>query len=136
MPPTSWTPALSAGTTNPTLGSSGMAVGHYTLQGKMCTVTGYIGFGGTGMTGGNGNYSINLPLPVSPLYPIVSGNGFINKPGAADPSGGHGSITLAAASGPTPSCSIRLFDGTRLASGFALAVAGSYIEFCVTYMTA
>jgi len=58
-----YTPALTAATTNPTLGGGSSALGRYTLfNGNWCTVRGTIQFGTTGPNAGSGQYFISLPF--------------------------------------------------------------------------
>lgn len=66
---TAWTPALTATTTNPTLGSGSQAVGRYIVRGKTVTGYGRITFGTSGVAAGSGQYL--LSVPVSPLIDTV-----------------------------------------------------------------
>lgn len=56
-----WTPALTAATTNPTLGTGGTAVGRYVAIGNAVTGWGRITFGASGTNAGSGTYSLSLP---------------------------------------------------------------------------
>lgn len=58
-----WVPALTAATTNPTLGTGSVRTGMYTLTGKICTFTVIVQFGTSGINVGSGNYQISLPIP-------------------------------------------------------------------------
>lgn len=59
---TSYTPALTAATTNPTLGTGSSQTGQYLQVGKF--VVGYfnITFGSSGTAAGTGNYFVSLPV--------------------------------------------------------------------------
>lgn len=58
---TAWTPALTAATTNPTLGAGPVQEGRYTQLGKLVTAHGRILFG-TGSTNGAGAYRVSVPV--------------------------------------------------------------------------
>jgi hypothetical protein len=59
----SYTPTLTATTTNPTLGTGGLAEGRFTLfNGKWCAIRGTIKFGSSGTNAGSGQYLIALPF--------------------------------------------------------------------------
>ena len=61
-----YTPTLTATTTNPTLGSGGSASGRYTMYGgKFVTCRGTIAFGTSGTNAGSGQYLIALPFSAS-----------------------------------------------------------------------
>lgn len=57
-----WTPALTAATTNPTLGTGSSAQGRYYQSGKHVVAYGSINFGTSGVAEGSGNYIISLPV--------------------------------------------------------------------------
>ena len=59
---TSWTPALTASTTNPTLGTGSTTVGEYLQIGKLVFATFTIAFGSSGVNAGSGDYRISLPI--------------------------------------------------------------------------
>jgi hypothetical protein len=61
---TSYTPALTASTTNPTLGASSVTFGRYRQIGKLVVAEGGFKWG-TGGTGGSGTYSISTPVAMS-----------------------------------------------------------------------
>jgi hypothetical protein len=58
---TTYTPALTATTTNPTLGSGSTATGRYTVRGDTVEAECYLAFG-SGMNAGSGNYLVSLPV--------------------------------------------------------------------------
>jgi hypothetical protein len=63
MVTSSYTPTLTAATTNPTAGTSAVTSARYTLfGGKWCTVRGTIRFGTSGVSAGSGQYLISLPV--------------------------------------------------------------------------
>src|SRR5688500_18859613 len=59
---TAWTPALTASTTNPTMGSGAVATGRYSQNGKTVTGWGHIKFGTSGAAAGSGLYMVSLPV--------------------------------------------------------------------------
>ena len=61
----SYTPALTAVTTNPTLGTGSFQGGSYQLLQKRAFVEGAIYFGSSGAAAGTGNYRISVPSAVS-----------------------------------------------------------------------
>lgn len=65
---TSWktyTPALTAVTTNPTLGTGSLALGRYYRLGDLVTVHVKIVFGTSGVAAGTGSYRVSLPVNAS-----------------------------------------------------------------------
>lgn len=64
---TSWTPLLTGLATNPSLGSSGIATGKYAISGGTVHAQGRFAFGGSGVSGGSGEYQV--PLPVAAKNP-------------------------------------------------------------------
>lgn len=60
-----WTPALTASTTNPTLGTGSSASGHFYRVGQLCTAYFFIKFGSAGVAAGSGLYRISVPLTAS-----------------------------------------------------------------------
>lgn len=58
-----YTPALTATTVNPNIGTTGSALGRYTRNGDTVTTWGSITFGGAGIAAGNGTYRISVPFP-------------------------------------------------------------------------
>lgn len=59
---TDWTPALTAASTNPTLGSGSTAAGRYAQTGDLVHAVGCITFGTSGTNAGSGNYRVSLPV--------------------------------------------------------------------------
>jgi hypothetical protein len=73
-----YTATLTATTTNPTLGSGGLAEGRYTIfNGKWCAIRGTIKFGTSGVSAGSGQYLVNLPFPASSQ--IANGNSTVGS---------------------------------------------------------
>jgi hypothetical protein len=56
-----YTPTLTATTTNPTLGTGSVADGYYTVIDKVMIVQFYIKFGSSGAAAGSGEYRISTP---------------------------------------------------------------------------
>jgi hypothetical protein len=68
-----YTVALTATTTNPTLGSGGGTIGKYTLRnGIWCDVRFTIKFGASGAAAGSGQYLINLPFTSAGDFTIAA----------------------------------------------------------------
>ena len=59
---TSWTPALTAATTNPTLGTGSSIAGRYCQIGKLVIASFTIQFGTSGTNAGSGEYRLSLPV--------------------------------------------------------------------------
>jgi hypothetical protein len=59
---TAWTPALTASSSNPTLGSGSNAQGRYFKTGKFVHAYGSINFGSSGVAAGSGVYWISTPV--------------------------------------------------------------------------
>ena len=60
-----WTPALTATTTNPTLGTGSVATGRYFQLGKLVVANFKIQFGTSGTSAGSGAYRVSLPVACS-----------------------------------------------------------------------
>jgi hypothetical protein len=58
----SWTPALTASVTNPTLGTGSSASGKYGRVNKLVYSQGQINFGTAGVGAGSGFYLVSLPI--------------------------------------------------------------------------
>lgn len=61
----SWTPALTASTTNPTLGSGSEQKGRWRRVENLVIATAKIKFGTSGTNPGSGTYSVSLPVPAA-----------------------------------------------------------------------
>jgi hypothetical protein len=59
---TAYTPALTAATTNPTLGTGSTTTGAYVQIGKFVIANFRIGFGSSGAAAGSGSYRVSLPV--------------------------------------------------------------------------
>lgn len=81
----SYTPALTASSSNPTLGSGSSVAGRFSIIGTMVFVNGRITFGTSGTAAGSGTYRFGLPITIggSPPYE-AGGNGFIYDSSASD----------------------------------------------------
>lgn len=79
----SWTPAITASTTPPTLGAASITTGKYTRTGRTISGWAHIQFGTSGAAAGTGNYFFSLPVP--PLAPASGvatlGNAMIQDDG-------------------------------------------------------
>lgn len=68
-----YTPALTASSSNPTLGTASSATGEYIAAGKLIIGRAKIVFGSSGVAAGSGTYRISLPTPAAAvkgqLYP-------------------------------------------------------------------
>lgn len=65
-PWTTYTPTLTAATTNPTLGTGSTATGRYTQIGKLVTCYFEIVFGSSGVNAGSGEYRVSVPVEANP----------------------------------------------------------------------
>lgn len=72
-----WTPALTASTTNPTLGSGSSVAGRYCQIGKLVEGWGRVTFGSSGTNAGSGQYLINYPVTPANASQIVFGTAII-----------------------------------------------------------
>lgn len=71
-----WTPALTASTTNPTLGTGSTAAGRYGRVNKTVFGNCRIIFGTSGVNAGSGFYFLSLPVTAQGAGPVV-GAGYI-----------------------------------------------------------
>lgn len=62
---TSYTPALTATVTNPTLGTGSQALGSYARVQNLIIARFFIAFGTSGVNAGLGNYKVSLPITAS-----------------------------------------------------------------------
>lgn len=60
-----YTPTLTASSSNPTLGTGSSATGHFYRIGQQCTAMFFIKFGSAGVAAGSGLYRISPPLTAS-----------------------------------------------------------------------
>lgn len=60
-----YTPTLTAASSNPTLGTGSSATGHFYRIGQQCTAMFFIKFGSAGVAAGSGLYRISPPLTAS-----------------------------------------------------------------------
>jgi len=135
-----YVPALTASTSNPTLGAGPVQLGRYSQVGKTITCQGKIVFG-AGSTAGTGTYRIGLPVPANiaawndrrigqaTIYQSSSGNQAMTF-AALDPAGG-GFFTLAYLTALPASNAISVAS----AAPWAWA-AGDSLWWSVTYETA
>lgn len=73
---TSWTPALTAVTTSPTLGTGSTAEGYYKQVGKLVVWWARLVFG-TGAAAGTGSYRVSLPVTAVTRTGAVFGQGIL-----------------------------------------------------------
>lgn len=73
-----WTPTLTATTTNPTMGSGAVTDGEYHRNGRLITIFFNITFGTSGVAAGTGNYQIDsLPFPIDTLVTPMGAGGIV-----------------------------------------------------------
>jgi hypothetical protein len=76
---TTYNPTLTAVTTSPNLGSTGIGEAKYTLIGNTALLQGRFLFGGSGVSAGSGKYSFNLPIAAAnQITNGATGNGFVH----------------------------------------------------------
>jgi hypothetical protein len=75
LPWTTFTPALTAVTTNPTLGTGSVQNGRYVQAGKLIRGHGFIRFGTAGTAAGSGTYSVSLPVAAETSFLIANATG-------------------------------------------------------------
>ena len=71
-----WTPALTASTTNPTLGTGSTAAGRYGRINKTVFGNCRIFFGTSGVSAGSGFYFVSLPVTAQGVG-VVAGSGYV-----------------------------------------------------------
>lgn len=77
---TAYTPALTATTTNPTLGTGAIQTGRYTQIGKFCVVRAQVTMGTSGFVAGSGSYLISLPVtPQVGAFSVVGTGWFFDS---------------------------------------------------------
>lgn len=74
---TTWTPALTASTSSPTLGTGSSATGYYNQMGKVVVYWARIQFGTSGEAAGSGDYRVSLPVTAVARSGAVFGQGFL-----------------------------------------------------------
>jgi hypothetical protein len=133
-----YTPTLTAATTNPTLGTGGAALGRYQIDDHTVTVSGVIHFG-TGASFGAGAYSISLPVPSHDVSTGIAGQvvvlpatgGFWGMGWATS----SGTGFLIYISGSATGAGTAALTGTTTPIGAAWG-AGAEIRFNLTYEAA
>lgn len=76
---TSYTPALTASTTNPTLGAGSAALGSYQRFGKDVFGTIDLSFGTSGVAAGSGVYEVSLPVTANTAAVLVGDGYFLDN---------------------------------------------------------
>jgi hypothetical protein len=129
-----WTPTLTAVTTNPTLGSGGGQNGRFTLWGgKWCTIRGSIAFGSSGTNAGSGQYLVALPFTASSA--VAGGVPFCGA-GMVKSGGGVSSVTWFIASGASTMAAFTT-TGFNVANNQPGAWgANDYLSWTMTYEVA
>ena len=75
---TSYTPSLTASTTNPTLGTGSTQTGYYVQIGKLVIYNFLIFFGSSGVAAGTGDYYVSVPVNITSANgSAVVGNGYL-----------------------------------------------------------
>ena len=72
-----WTPALTASTTNPTLGTGSTATGRYGRINKTVFGNCRVFFGTAGANAGSGFYFVSLPITAQAAGNLVAGSGYV-----------------------------------------------------------
>lgn len=130
-----FTPTLTATTTNPTLGTGSGQAARYTLfGGKFCHFRGTVLFGTSGNNQGSGQYLIALPFTA---VNQISGGVSTVGAGAIRCAGSNSPATFYIAAGSTTMAGMTT-SGAALASGApgAWGTSGDYLSFSMTYETA
>jgi hypothetical protein len=77
---TSYSPALTAASVNPTLGAGNSVEGHYFQIGKLVVCWGVIVFGASGVAAGTGEYHVSFPVaPVSSIVRVMGHGQFFDS---------------------------------------------------------
>ena len=130
----SYTPILTAATTNPTLGSGSVVSGRYVIDaGRRCTYWGQVQFGTSGVNAGSGQYFISLPFPAATSGPAFPGLGSANVRDNSVPDIRNGTSYLAASS---TSLSIIASDSTVSSTFPWVWAAQDYLAWSITYEVA
>lgn len=107
-----FTPALTASGTNPTMGTGATAAGEYEQFGDYVIGTGEIAAGSSGFSAGAGSYRVNLPIAAASTASVagrVMGEGIF-----IDATGNFYHLLLAASTSTT--CTLSLDNGALLTS--------------------
>lgn len=119
-----YTPTLTASTTNPNLGSTGTIVAAFTRVGKTVHWRAVLQSGGTGISAGSGTYNLTLPVAIRAglPFPIVGsgwmyGNGGVFTPLVMD--GNPGRLLM-------PSGAFLSHTQGFTAAGHVLSLSGTY----------
>lgn len=128
-----YTPALTAATTNPTLGSGSVASARYTLWGgKFCTYMGYISFGTSGVNAGSGQYFVSLPVSASASGPaFTSGSALVRDNSVPDLRNGNCYLVPSATT-------LSIVGGDAIVTNTSpwTWAASDYMHWNITYETA
>lgn len=76
---TSWNPALTAASSNPTLGSGSSVAGSYLQMGKFVVASGIIRFGSSGVNAGSGEYYVSLPVNMQNVDQVAGSGAFYDS---------------------------------------------------------
>lgn len=130
-PVKTYTPTLTATTTNPNNGSTAIRDGEYEIIGGRCRGRATVYAQGSGIAAGSGSYRLSLPVPVAYLpntsiTPIGFGALYIGNPSA----GMHPVVLDATPSTTTARILGEGFEaGSSLAGGFGAAGNCLWIQF-------
>jgi len=120
---TAYTPVLTAVTTNPNIGTTGVSVGAYTKVGRTTFWRASITTGGTGVTAGSGQYAVNLPT--APAAAGIVGAGWFYS----------GTFLPFILDASTTACRIVFTTNGSVMTG-GLTGAGNILEFSGSYESA
>lgn len=129
-----YTPTLTAATTNPNLGTGGGQNARYTLfGGNWCTIRGTIAYGTSGTNGGSGQYFIALPFQVNSNIVggvATNGCGIIRCASLLYPVVWYAAVSATTFSGVIPAGNL---VASTAPGGWT---ANDYLSFTLTYETA
>lgn len=131
VPERTYTPALTATSTNPNVGSTAIRDGQYKIVDGRCRGRATVYAQGSGITAGSGSYRVSLPVPVrylpnTSITPIGYGLLYIGNPAA----GMHPVALDATPSTTTARILGEGFEaGSSLAGGFGAAGNCLWIAF-------
>lgn len=130
----SFTPTLTATTTNPTPGTAAVRQGYYTISpGPMCTFHFYFQFGTSGNAPGSGQYLVTLPFTANST-PVSSGVLAIGTAMARDDSAG--AIRMGSSYVPSSNLAVVAFFVDAATVGNAAPwtwSANDYLSASITY---